>query len=100
MRIQDVFLDKAVLPPSNKVALKNRNILPAECRERHATYRGKLRARLEYRVNGEDWQEEVCDLGQVPIMLRVRLTQTVGVCTRTAARKLTCDSRTGATSRT
>lgn len=100
VRIQDVFLDKAVLPPSNKVALKNRNILPAECRERHATYRGKLRARLEYRVNGEDWQEEVCDLGQVPIMLRVRLTQTVGVCTRTAARKLTCDSRTGATSRT
>ncbi|KAL1596178.1 DNA-directed RNA polymerase I subunit RPA2 [Nothophoma quercina] len=70
VRIQDVFLDKAVLPPSNKVALKNRNILPAECRERHATYRGKLRARMQWRVNGEDWQEEVCDLGQVPIMLR------------------------------
>ena len=78
VRIQDVFLDKAVLPPSNKVALKNRNILPAECRERHATYRGKLRARLEYRVNGEDWQEEVCDLGQVPIMLRVRPAQPAG----------------------
>ncbi|KAI8938970.1 DNA-directed RNA polymerase I subunit RPA2 [Plenodomus lindquistii] len=70
VRIQDVFLDRAVLPPSNKVALKNRNILPAECRERHATYRGKLRARLEYRVNNGDWQEEVCDLGNVPIMLR------------------------------
>ncbi|KAH9869176.1 DNA-directed RNA polymerase I subunit RPA2 [Plenodomus lingam] len=70
VRIQDVFLDRAVLPPSNKVALKNRNILPAECRERHATYRGKLRARLEYKINNGDWQEEVCDLGTVPIMLR------------------------------
>ncbi|KAF2848204.1 beta and beta-prime subunits of DNA dependent RNA-polymerase [Plenodomus tracheiphilus IPT5] len=70
VRIQDVFLDRSVLPPSNKVALKNRNILPAECRERHATYRGKLRARLEYRINNGDWQEEVCDLGTVPIMLR------------------------------
>ena len=70
VRIQDVFLDKSVLPPSNKVALKNRNIYPAECRERHATYRGKLRARLEFKVNNGDWREEVCDLGSIPIMLR------------------------------
>jgi DNA-directed RNA polymerase I subunit RPA2 len=78
VRIQDVFLDKAVLPPSNKVALKNRNIFPAECRERHATYKGKLRARLEWRVNNGDWREEVCDLGLVPIMLRVRSFQSAG----------------------
>jgi DNA-directed RNA polymerase I subunit RPA2 len=72
VKIEDVFLDKSVLPPSNKVALQNRNIMPAECRERHATYRGKLRARLRWRVNNEDWREEVCDLGNIPIMLRVR----------------------------
>ena len=83
VRIQDVFLDKSVLPPSNKVALKNRNIFPAECRERHATYRGKLRARLEFKVNNGDWREEVCDLGTVPIMLRVRSTHSTG--TRTAS---------------
>lgn len=71
VRIQNVFLDRSVLPSANKVALKNRTILPAECRERHATYRGKLRARLEYKVNNGDWHEEVCDLGTVPIMLRV-----------------------------
>lgn len=70
LRIQDVFLDKPVLPPTNKVALKNRSILPAETRERHATYRGKMRARLEWRVNNGDWQEEIADLGSVPIMLR------------------------------
>jgi DNA-directed RNA polymerase I subunit RPA2 len=71
VRIQEVFLDKSVLPPSNKFAIKNRNILPAECRERHATYRGKLRARIEYKVNNGDWQEQVRDLGYVPLMLRV-----------------------------
>jgi DNA-directed RNA polymerase I subunit RPA2 len=71
VRIQDVFLDKSALPQSNKYALKNRTILPAECRERHATYRGKLRARIEYKVNNGDWVEQVRDLGYVPIMLRV-----------------------------
>jgi len=71
VRIQEVFLDKSVLPANNKFAIKNRNILPAECRERHATYRGKLRARIEYSVNNGNWQEQVRDLGYVPLMLRV-----------------------------
>lgn len=68
LRIQDVFLDKPTLPPSNKVALKNRNILPSEARERHATYRGKMRARLQWRVNNGDWQDELAELGSVPIV--------------------------------
>jgi DNA-directed RNA polymerase I subunit RPA2 len=100
VRIQDVFLDKSVLPPSNKVALKNRNILPAECRERHATYRGKLRARLEWKVNNGDWKEEVCDLGTVPIMLRVRSAHCTGTRTVSACANSPRDSQTGVTSRT
>lgn len=71
VRITELFLEKAVLPASNKFSTRNREIYPAECRERHATYRGKLRARLEYRVNNGDWKESVRELGQVPIMLRV-----------------------------
>lgn len=70
VRVREVFLDKAVLPPSNKFSTKNREIYPAECRERHASYRGKLRARLEYRLNEGEWQDNVRDLGQIPIMLR------------------------------
>ncbi|KAJ9315117.1 hypothetical protein DTO271D3_4570 [Paecilomyces variotii] len=70
VRVKEVYLEKAVLPPSNKFTTRNRNIYPAECRERHATYRGKLRARLEYQVNNGDWQESIRELGQVPIMLR------------------------------
>jgi DNA-directed RNA polymerase I subunit RPA2 len=88
VRIQDVFLDKSVLPPSNKVALKNRNIFPAECRERHATYRGKLRARMEWKVGNGDWREEVCDLGTIPIMLRVRSTRCAGSRTAPCANRV------------
>lgn len=76
VRISDVFLEPAALPASNKFAVKNRNILPSECRERHSTYRGKLRARLEWRVNNGEWHESLRELGQVPIMLRVCLLAT------------------------
>ena len=69
-RIKAVFLEKAMLPQTNKFSTKNREIYPAECRERHATYRGRLRAKVAFRVNIEDWQEYTIELGQIPIMLR------------------------------
>ncbi|OCK85161.1 beta and beta-prime subunits of DNA dependent RNA-polymerase [Lepidopterella palustris CBS 459.81] len=70
VRIREVILEKSALPASNKFALKNREILPAECRERHGTYRGRLRLRLEWRVNNGEWHESLREMGQVPIMLR------------------------------
>ncbi|KAL9622874.1 MAG: hypothetical protein Q9160_002800 [Pyrenula sp. 1 TL-2023] len=70
LRIREVTLEKPGLPPSNKFTTTNRKIFPAECRERHATYRGRLRARLEYQVNHGPWMESVRELGQMPIMLR------------------------------
>jgi DNA-directed RNA polymerase I subunit RPA2 len=70
VRIRETFLEKAVLPPTNKFTTKNREIYPAECRERHASYRGKLRARVEFKVNESEWQESVRELGQMPIMLK------------------------------
>jgi DNA-directed RNA polymerase I subunit RPA2 len=57
LRIAEVLLERPVIPPSNKISTTNRDILPAECRERHATYRGKLRARLQWRVNKGVWKE-------------------------------------------
>ncbi|OAL19401.1 hypothetical protein AYO20_11645 [Fonsecaea nubica] len=70
LRVTELILEKPTLPPSNKFSFENRNIYPSECRERHTTYRGRLRARLQYRLNNGDWQESVRDLGQMPIMLR------------------------------
>lgn len=71
LRIRELFLEKSVLPATNKFSTRNRQIYPSECRERHATYRGRLRGRLEYRINDGDWKESIRELGQVPIMLRV-----------------------------
>ena len=70
VQIRDLILEKSVLPTSNKFSTRNRDILPAECRERHATYRGKLRARLALRVNDGEWQETIRDIGSLPIMIR------------------------------
>lgn len=69
IRYKSVSLQKSLLPPSNKFA-KNREIYPAECRERHSTYRGKLTATLEYTINDGDPHEFVRELGNMPIMIK------------------------------
>ncbi|KAK2072662.1 hypothetical protein P8C59_007000 [Phyllachora maydis] len=69
VRYKSVTLQKSQVPPSNKFA-KNREILPSECRERHVSYRGKLSATLEFRINEGDPVEFVRDLGQLPIMVK------------------------------
>lgn len=71
IRYKSVSLQKAELPHTNKFALQ-RQIFPAECRERHATYRGKLSATLEYRINDGEPHEFVRELGQIPIMVKVQ----------------------------
>ena len=71
VRIRDVFLEKAMLPQTNKFSVRNREIFPSECRERHVTYRGRLRVRLEWQVNNGEWKESIRELGQAPLMLRV-----------------------------
>ncbi|KAF2862252.1 beta and beta-prime subunits of DNA dependent RNA-polymerase [Piedraia hortae CBS 480.64] len=70
VRIKEVSLGKSVLPSSNMVESNNRNVYPAECRERAVTYRGRWRCRLEYSVNGGAWKTIERELGNVPIMLR------------------------------
>ncbi|GAB7357139.1 hypothetical protein MBLNU459_g7934t1 [Dothideomycetes sp. NU459] len=69
VRVREVFLDRSLLPPSNKLD-KKREVLPVECRERHVTYRGRFRGRFEWRVNEGEWKESVREFGALPIMLR------------------------------
>lgn len=83
IRIKEVFVEKSVLPPSNKFSTRNREILPAECRERHVTYRGKMSARLQFRINGGDPKEFVSNIGQLPLMLMV-CTSSIDYCRRQA----------------
>ena len=69
IRYKSVSLQKCYVPVSNKFA-KTREIYPAESRERHATYRGRLMALLEYRINNGEPQEFEREFGQVPIMIK------------------------------
>lgn len=71
VRVKEVFVEKSQLPATNKHSTRNREIYPAECRERHVTYRGKMSARLEYRINNGDPVEFIRDLGNMPLMLKV-----------------------------
>ncbi|KAL9084750.1 MAG: hypothetical protein Q9165_007925 [Trypethelium subeluteriae] len=68
LRIKDVMIEKPKLPVTNKHTT-HRDVHPAEARERYCSYKGKLRARVEWRINGGDWTSVVRELGQVPIML-------------------------------
>ncbi|KAI9800142.1 MAG: DNA-directed RNA polymerase I subunit RPA2 [Piccolia ochrophora] len=70
VRIAELYVEKAQIPSLNKHSTRNREIFPAECRERHATYRGKFRARVEFKVNDGEWRESIRELGQLPIMLK------------------------------
>ena len=74
IRIKNVMLQRPQVPPSNKLA-RNREVYPAECRERHSSYRGRFSATFEYSINNGDTHEFVRDLGQVPIMLKVRFSR-------------------------
>ena len=70
LKVSDLFLETPRIPDANKFSTRNRNIYPSECRERHSTYRGNLRAKLQYRVNNGQWEESVRNLGPLPIMVR------------------------------
>jgi len=71
IKVKEVFVEKSMLPMSNKFSTRNREIFPAECRERHVTYRGRMSAKFEFRINNGDPKEFVRDLGQIPLMMMV-----------------------------
>ncbi|KPI39313.1 DNA-directed RNA polymerase I subunit RPA2 [Cyphellophora attinorum] len=70
LRLTDVTLETPRLPDSNKFSTRNRETYPAECRERHSSYRGTLRGKLQWKVNNNEWQQSTRNLGQIPIMVR------------------------------
>ena len=70
LRVTDVVVEKPVLPASNKFGVRHREIFPSECRERHVSYRGKLKVKVQWRTNNGNWHESWRDMGQMPIMLK------------------------------
>ncbi|PRT52999.1 hypothetical protein B9G98_00619 [Wickerhamiella sorbophila] len=67
--IESVSVAKPAVPPRDKLSVERRTF-PAECRERHCSYRGRLTLRFAYQVNDGPISYEDRDAGQLPIMLR------------------------------
>jgi DNA-directed RNA polymerase I subunit RPA2 len=63
---------KPTIPPSN-VQVLDRRIYPAECRQRHGTYKGMVTATMRWEINGIGRPEITRDIGEIPIMLRSSL---------------------------
>lgn len=58
--------------PGSVLNVKTREIFPMECRQRSATYRGQCTARLRWSINGTSQPTLNVDLGELPIMVKVR----------------------------
>ena len=69
--ISGIHVGKPTLEAS-KGAL-NEPLFPAECRGRGISYKSKIQAKLNWRVNSGPIQTEVRNLGSIPIMVKVCL---------------------------
>ncbi len=67
---QEASIGYPTVPVSNHYA-KSVQIFPAECRQRAATYRGKLSLTVKWMVDGSPAGSSVRFPGQVPIMVKV-----------------------------
>lgn len=69
--MDDVHIYKPTVP-SSTIGVKTCKIYPTECRQRGSTYKGKIVARLGWSVNGKEQEPIEKDLGEVPIMVKVK----------------------------
>ncbi|RUP17074.1 hypothetical protein BC936DRAFT_139472, partial [Jimgerdemannia flammicorona] len=67
--IDKVMIQRPMLSDKETRSIE-RKIFPTECRERLITYRGKIQARLSWRVNDGPVQTESRLLGLAPIMVK------------------------------
>lgn len=57
--------------PAGTVIAKDLRIFPKECRQRVASYRGRLTVQFSWSVNDRDPNVVTKDLGDIPIMVKV-----------------------------
>lgn len=57
--------------PLNTIGVRNTLIFPTECRQRAATYKGKLYVDVDWSIDGVPQQFLQKDLGDIPIMVKV-----------------------------
>lgn len=63
-------IESPTVPPGT-ILVKDQRVFPSECRQKAATYKGRLSAEIRWFINGKEQQSFVKDLGEVPIMVKV-----------------------------
>ncbi|XP_015599318.1 DNA-directed RNA polymerase I subunit RPA2 [Cephus cinctus] len=56
--------------PTGTIGIKTYQIYPTECRQRGATYKGKLIAKIGWSINGQQQESINREMGEVPIMIK------------------------------
>lgn len=74
--LNDVSIHQPVVPPGT-IGVKTYKIYPSECRQRGATYKGKITVKLGWSINGTEQEIFEKDLGNVPIMVKVNVILTI-----------------------
>lgn len=69
IKVDSVEIGKPTIPDNDKLSL-NPKTLPYECRERHISYKSKLKLKVSWSVNDGDVQSEIRDCGLLPVMVR------------------------------
>ncbi|KAG7209552.1 hypothetical protein KM043_015631 [Ampulex compressa] len=67
--IDDVSIHQPLVP-SGTIGIKSLKIYPTECRQRGATYKGKITVKLGWSINGRMQEALEKDLGDIPIMIK------------------------------
>lgn len=70
LKIEHVSIQHPTVP-SGTIGVKNHKIYPTECRQRAATYKGKMTAKIGWTINGKKQESLERSLGEVPIMIKV-----------------------------
>lgn len=68
--ISYAVIENPAVPPGT-VMVKEQRIFPSECRQKAATYKGRLSVEVRWFLNGKEQQSFIRDMGEIPIMLKV-----------------------------
>lgn len=67
--------------PLGTIGVRNNSIYPSECRQRAASYKGRLYVDVDWYIDGIQQQPFQKDLGDIPVMIKVIQSQdTVVIC--------------------
>lgn len=78
IRVSAVEIAKPQVSESDKISAV-KSVYPAECRDRLTSYRGRLKLKVTWSVNGGPEESEIRDAGLLPIMVQSNLCHLSGM---------------------